>query len=283
VPASVRKAVREAISSYTLGEIDTMFEAEGFSLPPGFVPTQGSMRKSAVDAYVSTIDFTDADDAEAYLGVVDRLFDELSHTQRRTGHPWATEAAERIERELNRASIDRDERGRYRLVRRIATSRSLAAAPTESGIRLAITRLERSDAEPEENVGAAKELVEATLKYALVELGEAFEPGADVPALAKQLHQRLRLDPRGVAPTTRGAGTMVRLLGGLTQIPQGLVELRNEGYGTGHGQATRIAGLKGRHADLAARVAVAYATFIVDTLADPDAPWRQARADPTPA
>jgi len=177
-------------------------------------------------------------------------------------------------RVLLRSEIRLDEKGRLGLPHRLLTSPSLAALPSESGIRLAIRGLERSDAEPEEQVGAAKELVEATVKHALMVLEEESSTTADLPALANQLHQRLRLAPNAIAPTTRGARTMVRILGGLSQIPQGLAELRNEGYGTGHGRATRIVGIRPRHADLATRAAVAYASFVLDTLADPDAPWR---------
>jgi hypothetical protein len=67
---------------------------------------------------------------------------------------------------------------------------------------------------------------------------------------------------------------MVEILGGLTQIPHGLAQLRNEGYGTGHGRASRISGIRPRHADLAARAAIAYASFVLETIADPEAPWR---------
>jgi hypothetical protein len=66
----------------------------------------------------------------------------------------------------------------------------------------------------------------------------------------------------------------VRILSGLTNIPAGLAELRNAGYGTGHGHARRISGIKERHAELAARAAVTYSTFMLDTITDPEAPWR---------
>jgi hypothetical protein len=137
-----------------------------------------------------------------------------------------------------------------------------------------MTTLERSDGEPEEKVGAAKELVEATVKHALAALDEPHMADADLPELAGVLHKRLRLTPRAIAPTTKGAETMVEILGGLTQIPHGLAQLRNEGYGTGHGRASRISGIRPRHADLAARAAIAYASFVLETIADPEAPWR---------
>lgn len=104
----------------------------------------------------------------------------------------------RILRELARVDIVPDARGRLLLPGRVAASRTLASAPNETGIRLAITGLQRAGIEPEERIGLAKELVEATMKFALDERGETYSETAKVK-LAKQLHGRLNLDPAGVA------------------------------------------------------------------------------------
>lgn len=264
------------MNGYTLAQIHQLFEVEGFGLPVDFELPMSAQRRRTVEAFERAIDFGSPDDAEAYLRVVERLLDELGDTYQATSHGWAYDGRERIQRELRRTGIVADDLGRLQLRSRVTSSQALAGAPTESGIRLAITRLDRPGGEPEEAVGAAKELVEATIKYALSELAETFDSAGDIPALAKQLHKRLRLDPKAIAPTTRGADSIVRILSGLTQVPHGLAELRNEGYGTGHGQAKRISGIKPRHAELAARSAIAYASFILDTLTDPAAPWRPA-------
>ena len=124
-------------------------------------------------------------------------------------------------------------------------------------------------------IGAAKELIEATAKLVLIELNLPVPPNADIGALTKLCLTELRLRPELVAPTTKGAEAMIRVLGGLTQIANGLAELRNLGYGTGHGQGRRIGGIGTRHAELAARAAIAYASFVLDTFADPSAPWRR--------
>ena len=274
IPRAVRAEVVEAAGGYTLAEIRRLFEPEGFSLPPDFEPTQGSMRMSMAHAFDESIELRSSEDVAAYLRVVERLVDNLTETAERVDHRWAPDRLKRIRRELSRAGVATEPDGRLVLARRLVTSDALVNTPTESGIRLAMTTLERSEAESEEKVGAAKELVEATVKHALTVLGQAHEPNSDLPELAGLLHKRLRLAPRAIAPTTRGAETMVRILGGLTQIPHGLAELRNEGYGTGHGRAIRISGIRPRHADLAVRAAIAYASFILETIADPDAPWR---------
>lgn len=274
IPGPLRREVLEAVGAYTLGQINALFEPEGFSLPPEFTPTAGSMRRSAARAYDESINYTSLERVSAYLRVVERLIDELTETALRVDTRWGSDRLTRIRLELSRADITIEPDGRLRLARRPISGKALANAPSSSGIKLAMTMLERMDVEPEQTVGAAKELVEATIKFALTELDEAYVPSDDLPALAKHLHRRLRLDPKAIAPTTRGADTIIRILGGLTAVPHGLAELRNAGYGTGHGQVSRIAGLKPRHAELAARAATAYAGFILDTLADPEAPWR---------
>lgn len=147
--------------------------------------------------------------------------------------------------------------------------------PRESDIRLHLSRLERLEQEPEEMIGAAKELVEATVKHVLLELDGEIPENEDMPVLTKRALAKLNLHPTAIAPTKKGAEIMMRILGGQAQTAPGLAELRNLGYGTGHGQGRRIKGLKRRHAELAARSATTFAAFVLDTLHDEDAPWRK--------
>ena len=74
-----------------------------------------------------------------------------------------------------------------------------------------------------------------------------------------------------------------RILGAVTTIANGLAELRNRGHGhgTGHGPATARVGPRPRHAHLAVNAAITWCRLMLDTLADPDAPWR--RQPPAPA
>ncbi|WP_435652372.1 abortive infection family protein [Kitasatospora purpeofusca] len=57
-----------------------------------------------------------------------------------------------------------------------------------------------------------------------------------------------------------------------------MAELRNRRYGTGHGQASAPNGLGARHAHFAANAALIQCELTLDTLHDPEAPWRKARA-----
>ena len=158
----------------------------------------------------------------------------------------------------------------------------LSKLPNESDLVLHLARLNRLDQEPEEVIGAAKDLVEAAAKLVLITLGEPVASGADVAALSKEALKQLNLRPEMIAPTAKGAETMRRMLAGLQQIAAGLAELRNMGYGTGHGRGHRVQGVSDRHAEFAARAASAYVAFVLATLNEPAAPWRAQRAPTHP-
>ena len=81
---------------------------------------------------------------------------------------------------------------------------------------------------------------------------------------------------RGRAATRVGRR---RILGGLTTIRTGLAELRNRGYGTGRGTAGARIGLRARQAHLAVNAAFTWCLLMLDTLADPEAPWRRTTAN----
>jgi Abortive infection C-terminus len=278
VPLAVRYAVRDSVGGwglYSVAEIAERFEVEGFRPAVEFEPTGSGARRAEADRFHAAIDFTSAEQVGRYLRIVERILDDYDNDDGRSRHAALTKT-------LSRAGILPDSKGRLRLpAPPLAASARLAALPSESGIRLHVERLERLDQEPEELIGAAKELVEATAKFVLMELGETIGDHEDLAAVSKKALVRLRLHPETIAPTAKGADVMTRLLGGLAQVASGLAELRNMGYGTGHGRGGRVTGIKPRHAEFAARSAVAYATFVLDTLEDEDAPWRTVAAGPT--
>jgi AbiJ N-terminal domain 5/Abortive infection C-terminus len=129
-------------------------------------------------------------------------------------------------------------------------------------------------ADPGHAIGVAKELIESTAKLVLDALGEPFDDKADVPTPVKQAQSALALHPSTLAPTTKGAESVRRILAGLSNIAVGVAELRNL-YGTGHGKTQRVAGLGPRHAQLAVDAASTYCRALLATLADPSAPWRR--------
>jgi Abortive infection C-terminus len=137
-----------------------------------------------------------------------------------------------------------------------------------------------AETDPPLAIGTAKELVESTAKTVLLQLGRPPSDKADMPTLVRQAQEAL-----GLLPTSRTAGpdgtqALQRILGGLMNVTNGLGELRNRGYGTGHGPGGARVGLRPRHARLAVNAAVTWCSLILDTFGDPEAPWRTARTTP---
>ena len=271
IPYQVRIAVRNACGgwgAYKVREIDELFIGHGFQPTTGPHEQQSGQRADEVECYHAAIDWSDAEQTERYLRLIEQVLEDNYDA-------GLKETGDRLLKVLERAGISPDEKGRLRLpARSPAASLSTAVLPEESDIRLHLQRLERLDQAPEEMIGAAKELVEATAKYVLITLNITTNSNADIGELSKQALAQLHLRPESLAPTSKGADSMKRILAGLSQIAGGMAELRNA-YGTGHGRGTRVRGLQQRHAEFAARSAIAYAAFVLDTFADPDAPWRK--------
>jgi hypothetical protein len=159
-------------------------------------------------------------------------------------------------------------------------ARQYASLRDPAAIREHLTRLHRiAQFDPPLAIGTAKELVESTAKAVLQERGLEVDDKNDLPALVNRSQEAIGLHPGSVQLGPDSAGAVKRILGGLTSIVIGLGELRNRGYGTGHGPKGERVGLRLRHAQLAVNAAVTWCSVMLDTLADPDAPWRDEKID----
>jgi Abortive infection C-terminus len=151
----------------------------------------------------------------------------------------------------------------------------LSALRDPVAIRDQLSRLQRTaESDPALAIGTAKELIESTAKTVLQERGLEVNDKDDLPALVKQAQEALGLRPSSAHPGPDGTDAVKRILGGLMSIATGLGELRNRGYGTGHGPKGERVGLRPRHARLAVNAAMTWCSVMLDTLADSQAPWR---------
>jgi hypothetical protein len=156
---------------------------------------------------------------------------------------------------------------------------SLAGLREPAAIQEHLRRMQRAVTDdPALVIGTGKELIESTAKTVLMERGVAFDEKDDVPALVKAAQVALGLHPSSLTPGPDGTDAVKRILGGVSSIALGVAELRNLGFGTGHGSAGPRVGLRARHAHLAVNAAITWCQLMLDTLADADAPWRA----PTP-
>lgn len=115
------------------------------------------------------------------------------------------------------------------------------------------------------SLGAAKELLESVFKAILATTGHTVRKRDTLHALATKVHRALELDDQ-LPPSEEVPGSRQRkdLLKGLNLIVQSQAELRNLGFGTGHGQSDRP-GLDIPTAGLAITAAIAAATFYIET------------------
>ncbi len=154
--------------------------------------------------------------------------------------------------------------------------RSLADLRDPSAIQEQLQRIQRAIvSDPALVIGSAKELIESTAKVVLIERGLPVDDKADIPALVKEAQVALGLHPSSHAPGPDGSDTVKRILGAVTSVAIGVAEMRNRGFGTGHGPAGPRLGLSVRHAHLAVNAAITWCQLMLDTLADENAPWRK--------
>ena len=112
-------------------------------------------------------------------------------------------------------------------------------------------------------IGASKELMETVFKAILGLEGAGKDTRLDVPELAKKVNVALGLDDRGARGDEPGAKQRRGILKGLNSIVNGIAEIRNEGFGTGHGVYGRPE-LDVATARLVVTAAAAAATFYIE-------------------
>ena len=276
--AGVSKATRRAfvyvLTGWTQREILGLFDDHDIAPDRSIsVPDESSSRRHLALQCIGTLDLTQASDERKLLDV----FEVLLRTTVDNGSTYGTyenlvELLEHdgfrvdpITKQISAAKFD-------------LAPQSLAALTDASAIHEHLARLMATvDDDPRAAVSSAKELIESTAKLVLRERGEAYDTKADLPELVTQAQRSLNLlaarvtaaeaEPAGVRP-------MKKVLGGLYQLTQAMTELRNAA-GTGHGREGVPEWIAPRHARLAAHAAVTWCDFMLETLADPNAPWRR--------
>jgi hypothetical protein len=207
---------------------------------------------------------TDPREVGRFLRVAERLL-----------NGWEPQCLSHFHQSLRRDGYQIDEQtGQITPVGPQLSIESIARLADPSAVREGFERIRRAISDdPALAVGSAKELIESTAKVVLTERGQPFDDKSDLPKLARAAQLSLGLDPSTRSGPDSSDGVR-RILGAVTTIANGLAELRNRGLGTGHGPATARVGLGSRHGHLAVYAALTWCQLMLDTLADPDAPWR---------
>lgn len=252
-----RNAFREELVGWTLAEITTEFDNEGFKPDHRHDPPVGGQRRGLVEQLYRRIDFADPRQVvrvlEVYQTVVVRA------------RRYNAEVAE-----APRPPAPR--RRRHHGGVQAAAARTFAAAavkrcrheydgrPAPCPDR-AHPRLDRS--RPRTGHRNGQGAGGNYCKTILADLGEEHTT-LDLGDLVKAASRALKLLPDGVPNEAKGADAIKKTLRSLGATVAGLGEMRNL-YGSGHGQDGRARGLTARHARLAVGAASTLAMFLFET------------------
>lgn len=276
VSRRVRSAIRDEMSGTHLRDIQTMWEDEGFAPTPLGEPI-GGQRVTLFQEYLDSVDWASPHHVQRALRVftvaIDHLVDPIPETSE-----YAERALRRLRRLLKSDGIELTTAGEFLPRSSWPVSPDLLASIDDPDVIFDhLERLDRAVAadDPAQVIGTAKELVESTAKLVLLSCGEKVDGGEDLPALTRRAQILLGIHPESIAAGPDGLGGVKKILGAASTVTSGVAELRNRGFGTGHGGHERPVGLHRRHARLAVNAARLWCEFVLDTLSDPRAPWRE--------
>ncbi|WP_234025778.1 MULTISPECIES: abortive infection family protein [Streptomyces] len=251
-----------------------LWEDHGFApIPPEQLKYQDSgQRRTEFMLYAEGVDWSDPDHVRRALLV----FEDFIRAYRDPGQQDTPTWLENIRVRLERDGFSLDQSGKISWAAPPVLARDLSNLSDPSGITIELERIRRDlTTDPSGAIGAAKQLIEATAKTALRELAIEIDSNAALPSLINTVQKSLKLDAASAPAGPDGSKAIRKVLSGAINIAVGVAELRNQGFGSGHGQASAPSGLGVRHARLTVNAAVTWCELILDTLADPAAPWRK--------
>lgn len=128
------------------------------------------------------------------------------------------------------------------------------------------------ESDPRLAVSTAKALIESTAKCVLSARGVTYTKSDDVTQLVARSQQALGLAAKGASGEDQ---SLRRVLGSLATLAQNVTEIRNK-VGVDHGAESVPTWVRPRHARLVVGAAQVWCQLMLETLGDPDAPWRSA-------
>ncbi|HEU5026827.1 MAG TPA: abortive infection family protein [Spirillospora sp.] len=146
-------------------------------------------------------------------------------------------------------------------IRALADSagRELADA---SAIRAELTRLERNlGADPSQDIGAAKRLIESTAKVVLARRAIPIKANPHMPELVEKAMKSVDAWSETKPPHVQAMMTSLK------ELALSVNALRNKA-GDGHGGITAVTGIDDRDGRLAVRAAIAWSAYLLDALGD---------------
>lgn len=271
ISKKTRYEFREYFVGTTLREIEMEFDAADVPIDRDYEPSTSGQRRSLVEQYYHTVDWTKWQDVRRVLRVYENVLAHLeSQAESGSGYDggqWAKDTFASL-----RKWIERD--GFVYSDGKLIARGDVVQLPDvhDAAMRFDAPELQRQvarmrdavDDDPALAIGTAKELVETTCKTILDDRAVAYNSNDDLLTLVKITRKTLGLMPNDIPQSAKGADVVRRLLSSLGAVAQGLGELRNL-YGTGHGRGGQAKGVGARHARLAVGAAATLAMFLFET------------------
>lgn len=126
------------------------------------------------------------------------------------------------------------------------------------------------ESDPRLAVSTAKALIESTAKCVLSARSIPYTKSDDVTQLVARSQEALGLAAKGASGED---GSLRRVLGSLATLAQNVTEIRNK-IGVDHGAESVPRWVRPRHARLVVGAAQVWCELMLETLGDPEAPWR---------
>lgn len=269
VSRTTRGRFRDLTTGSTHGRIVAAFQDEGFAPNPDSTWEDTSVRRTTTQHYLEAVDWSDTGHGTRALRVMTRIMDEFDD-----------QYTEPLRKALLHDGCQVDDDRHITLPATPLPRVPLDGLRDSAAILDNLERIQRAITEdPAQAVGSAKELIESTAKTVLLERGKTVDEKDDLPALISKAQRALDLHPSTTTPGPDGSDAVKKILGAVMAITIGVAELRNRGYGTVHGATRARVGLHAHHAHLAVNAAITWCQLMLDTLADPSAPWRAHEAN----
>ena len=269
------------MSGTVLRDIDDLWQDEGFEPVVQDPEPVGGQRVTRFQGYMNQVDWTDARQVvralHAFETALRWLFVPETDPTREPQPVWPILRG-RLRKLFAQDGYQIDDDGKITGGHTVALEQSLLDHLDDpQAIREHLIRIGHAVGHDDaaQVIGSTKELVETTAKAVLHSLAEPVPKNATIPDLVQLVHVRLQIHPTSTDDGPDSSQGVKKILGATTTIPNAIAELRNAGYGTGHGHVASPQGLSTRHARLAFNAARTWCEFVLDTLGDERAPWRK--------
>lgn len=275
--SKVRRLLFDYLTDVAVREIDALFEDNGAGLgPPQPDANDSSVRRDQVHRHLATLDLTNPSDHAKLLAVYSDLMQEIERQKQGDAYYDLAPLRAKWKNTLETAGFTIDP---WSFVvtdpARPSTidfaPDALAALPDPSAILDHLARLSDTvESDPRLAVSTAKALIESTAKCVLSARSVKYTKADKTPRLVNRAQESLGLAAKSASLED---GSLRRVLQSLVTLAQNVTEIRNN-VGVDHGAESVPTWLRPRHARLVVGAAQVWCQLMLETLGDPNAPWR---------